>query len=861
MKDGGSTAPVAAGDGHDEVDDAQAPRVAPSLVAGHHGGTMPIPPRHFVPRPRLWQVLDQSTRMGVTVVTGPMGTGKTLGVAGWVRARGHDRHDAIWVHADGALTARRLRVALARASTGAGSVRDAHAGPRLMVIDDAQALPAASVRVIDELLRTAPDSIRLVLISRWDLPLTRLVPELLGHLTVLRGDLLRMTDDEAATLVASHLQTPDPDIVRSVVEFAHGWSAMLVLAAHAVGRAPEPAAAVRRLAQGAAPVADQVASEVFATLTASQRHLLLCLSGEAPFGARLAAHLSDDRHAAQILEELETTGLLVSRVPATIDHRDVGSFPADYDTTESGARFLIHPLLQEVVRRRLAEDSDDVVRARDTVTRAVRVDLANGHAPRALARLVRLYAFDEAAEVLARDGVHMMLGPGHGDEVAEVVRDHPELVDGHPSTWFAVALDRWLADDSEGIQHWTGRIVAGTAAWDREDGADTPDSGGRPSPAQVACSRLWRGKLGLEPLELSIERAQQVVAELVEQDEITGADTQAFPLLLMELGAAQGWTGALDAATTNFATAMVLCRSQGLSALSAAAMTHLAMSEFMAGHDRAAAEVATEAFSMLGEGGVWRLRFSPSRAGLALFLSSTVALPWTATPASPPLGASWRRTHSSDLTARFWSRVRDAVLTTWSGSVAAALAVLAAPVDDPRLRDDALPRHLRVTLLVGESLLAAVAADPLALDHLESDLHVAGRVGRGTVRRGPAGGLPGRPQDRPRGVRRRGGHGGVPAAPSPGAEPGVRRPAARQPRRGREGAGPAGRGSGPDPGAPQRCRLPGVVATGQPGGGAAAAPRRARRLPVGPRAGRAGRRQVGRHLEPGVLDAAAARAA
>ena len=153
------------------------------------------------------------------------------------------------------------------------------------------------------------------------------------------------------------------------------------------------------------------------------------------------------------------------------------------------------------------------------------------------------------------------------------------------------------------------------------------------------------------------------------------------------------------------------------------------MSEFMAGHDRAAAEVATEAFSMLGEGGVWRLRFSPSRAGLALFLSSTVALPWTATPASPPLGASWRRTHSSDLTARFWSRVRDAVLTTWSGSVAAALAVLAAPVDDPRLRDDALPRHLRVTLLVGESLLAAVAADPLALEHLESDLMSLGAEG------------------------------------------------------------------------------------------------------------------------------------
>ena len=84
---------------------------------------MPIPPRHFVPRPRLWQCLDQSTRMGVTLVTGPVGTGKTLGVAGWLRARGHDRQHAIWVHADAALTPHRLRVALERAANGAGSPR------------------------------------------------------------------------------------------------------------------------------------------------------------------------------------------------------------------------------------------------------------------------------------------------------------------------------------------------------------------------------------------------------------------------------------------------------------------------------------------------------------------------------------------------------------------------------------------------------------------------------------------------------------------------------------------------------------------------------------------------------------------
>jgi DNA-binding CsgD family transcriptional regulator len=221
-----------------------------------------------------------------------------------------------------------------------------------------------------------------------------------------------------------------------------------------------------------------------------------------------------------------------------------------------------------------------------------------------------------------------------------------------------------------------------------------------------------------------------VVAELLDR-EVAEVDSQTLPVLLMELGAAQGWIGALDEAATTFATAMVLCRGQGLTAMSAAAMSHLAMTEFMAGHDRAAAEVALEAFSMLGEVDAWRLRFAPSRAGLALFLGSTVALPWTAGPAAPHLDETWRQAHSSDLTARFWGRVRDALLMTWSGSVSSARALLAAPVDDPRLAEDALPRHLRVALLVGESLLAAVAADVAALEHLEHDLLSLGAEGEG----------------------------------------------------------------------------------------------------------------------------------
>jgi DNA-binding CsgD family transcriptional regulator len=663
---------------------------------------------------RLWERLDESTRQGVTLLTGPVGSGKTLGVAGWLQARGHDRDHAIWVHADASLDPRRLWAVLDQARGGPDTDRGSARGARLVVIDDAHELPAASLRMVDELLQEAPTSIRLLLVSRWDLPLTRLVPELLGHLTVLRGDVLRMSDIEATALVAPHLQKPDPDVVRAVVDWAHGWCAVLVLAAHAVGRAPEPAAAVRRLSAEPAPVADQVASEVFATLTVAQRHLLLCLSGEAPFSARLAAHLSNDRNAGEILSELETTGLLVTRVPAQDRLGDALAVEHDAGAVEPDARFVIHPLLLEVVRRRLAVDSVDVARARATVTRAVRLDLARGHAPDALGRLVRLYAIDEAAAVLAREGVHMVLGSGHGDEVARVARDHPAIVEGHPSTWFAVALDRWRTDDPDGLRHWTGRILS---------------SADQQGPASVACARLWRAKLGLEAMAAAMEGAQQVVAAMLKQADPTEIDPAVLPVLVVELGAAQAWVGELDAAASSFTTAMALCRSEGLTALATATMTHLALTEFMAGRDHAAAEVATEAFSKLGEDSPWQLRFAPSRAGLALFLSAAVALPWTGMPASPPFGPTGRRLYGSDLTARFWSRVRDAVLAAWSGSVASARNVLASPVDDPRLRDGSLPRHLRVVLLLGEALLAALSADAATLEHLESQLAALGATG------------------------------------------------------------------------------------------------------------------------------------
>jgi LuxR family maltose regulon positive regulatory protein len=241
-------------------------------------------------------------------------------------------------------------------------------------------------------------------------------------------------------------------------------------------------------------------------------------------------------------------------------------------------------------------------------------------------------------------------------------------------------------------------------------------------PAQLACAHLWRAKLGLEPLEAALVRAERTAAAMLEQPETTEVDTLARLVMVVAMGAVQAWMGELDGARANLVTSLALCRSFELPALAASAMTHLAMTEYMAGHESAAVEVATEAFGLLGDQGLGRWAFAGSRAGLALFLSTTAALPWTVTPPSPPFDQTGRRAHGGDLAARFWGRVRDALLAAWSGSVASARGVLAPPVGDPRLRDDAVPRPLRVVMLIGEALLAALSADPESLGRLESDL-------------------------------------------------------------------------------------------------------------------------------------------
>ncbi|HET7196996.1 MAG TPA: LuxR C-terminal-related transcriptional regulator [Nocardioides sp.] len=672
---------------------------AASAGADSLGQTVPRLPRVYVPRARLWQRLDRASENPLTVLVAPAGAGKTLGVSGWLRRSGRSS-EVIWLHAERRWTPARLGKLL---ESAAGQDEDATPSPRLVVIDDAHELPPSTLRMIDSRLNEAPLDMRLLLLSRWDLPLTKLVPELLGYSTTLRGELLRMDPAESAALVIEHARTEDPAVLRAVSDRTQGWCALVVLTARAIATAPDPIAAADRYAVGGVAVADQVATEVFAALQPPERHLLLCLAGDEIVRTATARHLSHDSRADAILADLETTGLLVSRLPSELA-------PDGVDDVEEPVRYRIHPLMAEVTRRRLVAGGVDVSRARATVVRAVRLDLARGDSSRALPRLMAANALDEAAAVVAEHGIALTT-QGRGGSIAEFLSRHPAAVEANPECWFPIAVERWLGNDMPSATHWMDRSLPVEQTRD-------------PTSARTACMRLMRARLGLEPMYAAVGHAQRVMLVAHRR---TNQHLPELPLLLSELGITQSWLGDLAEAQVNLTTTISLCSTRDLTALALRAMTHLAFTHYMQGRESACTEVAQEALDRLREDVPWR-HFAQTRATVAFQLGSLCDLPWKTVESVPSGG---EMVHAADLVTRFWLRMRDARLALMSGSVSSSERTLETLIDLPPL-----PDHLHTVVLLERAFLASLSCDHALLQEVSDELAVLGAVGEAALARG-----------------------------------------------------------------------------------------------------------------------------
>lgn len=660
-------------------------------------------PRPYAPRHALWAHLDAATESAVTVLVAPAGAGKTLGVAGWLATTTPLAHP-IWYAASARSTVAEVEDLL---SKGYG---DPTAPPRLLVVDDAHLLSAACVRLVADRLDSDPERLRILLMARWDLAIPRLVPELLGHLTVLRGDVLRLSREESAWLALQHAGAMRGDVLEAIVERAGGWCAALVLAARA-SAAMQPSddvAAVFRTTGGT--VADLVAGEVFVGLRPQERHLLLCVSGETDLTEEVARHLTRDPRAGEALSSLESTGLLVSKVSA------VSGAPGGEE------RYRIHPLLSEVVRRRLVAGGVDVQRATATVLRATWSDLAGGHTADAMRRLLVLGRYDDAGAVLAEHGARLVMA-GEDECVDAFLRAAGPAIDEHPASWGLIARSRWAAGDADAGRHWADRLL-------RHE---------KSHPGTV--SALEYHSILLHRSRSSGEHQKRLVdAALVEVERAADAvvPDPHLPLVLLEVGVAENWLGLLPAAEEHLTRAVLLCRAEGLGVATATALSHLAITEFMLGREQACHALAAESLALAEEHPRTPVS-ARARAELARMLVWFETFPLSPTPrpdpATPgdPAGDPAAATpwivpqlpqHLDDLTAEFWRQVMQARLALLGGSVPDALRALESLSPLQRL-----PQHLRICALVEQAGLAVITGNRTALRALADALGECGAQG------------------------------------------------------------------------------------------------------------------------------------
>jgi DNA-binding SARP family transcriptional activator len=328
----------------------------------------PLLPSWTLVRPRLEERLDLGANRRLTAVVAGAGYGKSTLVARWADARA----DVSWYSLDpvdravsslvrGLANALEpiigdppadLRAVLAT-SASSGSADDPMqadavadlicellaerlAGDRILVFDDVQAVidsvPAA--RFIGSLLRGAPPSLHLTLISRAPIPfpIERLRGQ--GQVVELGANLLAFTEAETAALL-SHLDDDAPALAPRLHAITSGWPAAIRLAAETLVdvSSSERAAVIERMGRPEGALFAYVAEEVLGREPAAVVTFLRIAARLEWFDAALleACGVAD---AATIIGELRRRAMFI-----------------EYDPHDES--YALHKLLREVVTQRL----------------------------------------------------------------------------------------------------------------------------------------------------------------------------------------------------------------------------------------------------------------------------------------------------------------------------------------------------------------------------------------------------------------------------------------------------------------------------------------------------------------------------
>lgn len=305
--------------------------------------TRPQTPR-ALPRPRLFEQLDQGRARRLTWIAAPPGAGKTTLVCSYLDARklpclwyqidADDRDPAAFFFHLGLAVARaapRYRRALPTLTPEylAGittftrnffrEVARRLDPPHLLVFDNLHEVdPAAPLyEVLREGLSELPDGLHGVLISRSEPAANFVRMRVSGHLAVLDWDALRLRPEETLPFLErlDNRAALPSDLAARLHEQCAGWAAGLILVHEGVTKAAPGQAVVD--AASAQHTFDYFATEIFARRQPAVQELLLLTALFPSFTATMAARISGYSQADFWLNDLVQSHHFTERRPGT----------------------------------------------------------------------------------------------------------------------------------------------------------------------------------------------------------------------------------------------------------------------------------------------------------------------------------------------------------------------------------------------------------------------------------------------------------------------------------------------------------------------------------------------------------------
>ncbi|MBN1978105.1 MAG: hypothetical protein JW918_11980 [Anaerolineae bacterium] len=376
---------------------------------------IPPPRPDLVPRLRLVERLDDGLRLGhrLTLIAAPAGFGKTTLATEWIHTLEAHRDAPLqvaWLSLDEgdndpARFFTYLIAALRQLDTGVCQATQSLLGSPQMppteslattLVNDIAAIPSPFVLVLDDyqlihnalihdalafLLDHQPPHMHLLVATRTDPPLSLPRLRVRGHVTEVRADDLRFTEEEAATFLNRALRLElDAEDIAALEARTEGWIAGLQLAALSMQGKGDVDSFIEAFSGSNRHVIDYLAEEVLAQQQEKIRDFLHQTSILERFCAPLCDVVREgSADSSAILEHLEHQNLFLVPLDDRREWYRYHRLFADFLRTElareqsatlhlRAARwFEAHDLLPEAVNHALAHavatgDTDEAVR-------------------------------------------------------------------------------------------------------------------------------------------------------------------------------------------------------------------------------------------------------------------------------------------------------------------------------------------------------------------------------------------------------------------------------------------------------------------------------------------------------------------